>query len=167
MKYLKLFCLMAALIAFAIPSFATDANAAAAFERLKKLEGTWDATTPDGKTARVSYEVLANGTALVERDSHDGTAMETVYHLDGDSLVLEHYCMAGNQPRMRAANYNPQTGELRFDFVSVSNLSSPGAGYMHNAKFRFISDDQFAAEWQFYENGKPKFTEQIQFKRVR
>jgi hypothetical protein len=170
MKHLKLFSLLGLLAALAIPTFAVDNNAAAAFERLKKLAGTWEATTKDGKTARVTYEVIANGTAVVERDSgdgeHNGSAMETVYHLDGKDLVLEHFCMAGNQPKMRASGYNPQTGEVVFDFVSVGNLSSPAAGYMHNAKFRFVSNDQFAAEWTFFEDGKAKFTETIQSRRV-
>jgi hypothetical protein len=48
----------------------------------------------------------------------------------------------------------------------VGNLSSPAAGYMHNAKFRFVSNDQFAAEWTFFEDGKAKFTETIQSRRV-
>ena len=162
MKILKLFMLLT----LAISTFAADNNASAAFDRLKKLAGTWEATTPDGKTERVIYEVIANGSAVIERDQHDGGTMETVYHLDGDKLVLEHYCMAGNQPRMRASGYNPQTGELQFDFVGVENLSAPSAGYMHHAKFRFLDDNQFAAEWTFYQDGKAKFTETITNRRV-
>lgn len=166
MKHLKLFSLFTLTLSLSIPTFAADNNASAAFERLKKLSGTWEATTPDGKTERVTYEVIANGTAVIERDNHDGASMETVYHLDGDKLVLEHYCMAGNQPKMRASSYNPQTGELQFDFVGVENLSAPSSGYMHNAKFRFVDDNQLASEWTFYQDGKAKFTETIQSKRV-
>jgi len=167
MKHLKLFSAIPLLLTLSIPTFAADNNASAAFDRLKKLAGTWEATTPDGKSERVVYEVIANGTAVIERDAHEGGTMETVYHLDGDKLVLEHYCMAGNQPRMRASVYNPKTGELAFDFVGVENLSTPNAGYMHHAKFRFVDDNQFAAEWTFFQDGKAKFTETIQSKRIR
>jgi len=166
MKHPKLFSLFALLFALSIPTVAADNNASAAFDRLKKLAGTWEAKTPDGKAERVVYEVIANGSAVIERDYHEGGTMETVFHLDGDKLVLEHYCMAGNQPKMRASNYNPETGELQFDFVGVENLSTPAAGYMHHAKFRFVDDNQFAAEWTFYQDGKAKFTESIQNRRV-
>jgi len=165
MKHLKMFCLLGLVAALGIPSLAADNNAAA-FEKLKKLAGTWESRTSDGKTGKVTYEVIANGSAVIERDEHDGTSMETVYHLDGKDLVLEHYCMAGNQPKMRASVYNPQTGELQFEFVSVGNLSSPGAGHMHNAAFKFVDDNQFASEWTFFEGGKAKFTEKIESRRV-
>jgi hypothetical protein len=168
MKHLKLFPFFLLFAAIALPSFASDPSGSAAFERMKKLAGAWTATASDGKQVHVTYEVIGNGSALVERESASGdhAAMETVYHLDGDKLVLEHYCMAGNQPRMRASGYNPQTGELKFDFVSAGNLKSPSDGHMHNASFRFISNDQFAAEWTFYKDGKAQFTEKIQYKRV-
>ena len=89
---------------------------AAAFARLKTLVGEWEADTRMGK-AHVSYELIAGGTALVERESADKMpAMLTVYHLDGDRLLLTHYCMAGNQPRMQARSFNPESGELEFHF---------------------------------------------------
>jgi hypothetical protein len=164
MKKLKLFPLFVLIAAIAVPSFASDGTAA--FDRMKKLAGAWSATTAEGKNVRVTYEVIANGSAIVERESGDHEGMETVYHLDGDKLVLEHYCMAGNQPRMSASGYNPQTGELKFDFVSAGNLKSPNDGHMHDAKFRFINDNQFAAEWTFFKDGKAQFSEKIQYKRV-
>lgn len=170
MKHLRLFPLFLLFAAIAVPLFASDDSASAAFDRMKKLAGAWTATTAEGKQVRVTYEVIANGSALIERESGEafgnGSSMETVYHLDGDQLVLEHYCMAGNQPRMRASGYNPQTGELKFDFVSAGNLKSPNDGHMHNASFKFISNDQFASEWTFFKDGKAQFSEKIQYKRV-
>ncbi len=167
----KLFLCSLMFVAISLPTFASDTSATAAFERIKKLVGAWTATTPQGKQVRVTYELIANGSAVIERASGFGNdakadGMETVYHLDGDNLVLEHYCMAGNQPRMRASGYNPQTGELKFDFVSAGNLKSSNDGHMHNAQFRFVNDDQFASEWTFFKDGKAQFTEKIQYKRV-
>jgi hypothetical protein len=46
----------------------------------------------------VSYELIAGGTSLVEKESGERMpAMLTVYYLDGDRLLLTHYCMAGER----------------------------------------------------------------------
>lgn len=147
------------------PETATDA--AAAFARLKTLVGEWEANTPNGKS-HLSYELTGGGTALVERESEEKMAsMMTVYHLDGSRLILTHYCMAGNQPRMQARGINRETGEIEFQFVDITNLASPGAGHMHNATFRIIDNNHIDSEWQFYENGAPKMTEAAHYTRVR
>jgi hypothetical protein len=149
------------------PAPATRPDATAAFARLKTLVGEWEANTQMGK-AHLSYELTGAGTALVERDTAEKMpGMLTVYHLDGGRLILTHYCMAGNQPRMQARLFNPETGELQFQFLDITNLASPGAGHMHNANFRFVDHDHFETEWQFYENGKPKTAETFQYTRVR
>ena len=60
---------------------------AEAFARLKTLVGEWEGDTGMGK-AHLSYELIAGGTALVERETAEKMpAMLTVYHLDGDRLV--------------------------------------------------------------------------------
>lgn len=139
---------------------------AAAFARLKTLAGEWEADTRMGKTY-LSYEVIAGGTALVERETAEKMpAMLTVYHMDGGRLLLTHYCMAGNQPRMQAHVYNPESGELEFQFLDATNLS-PGAGHMHNARFRFVDRDHLWSEWEFYENGQRKISEAFQYTRIK
>ncbi len=96
----------------------------AAYARLKTLVGDWEATTDMGK-AHVSYELIAGGTSLVERESGEKMpAMLTVYYLDGDRLLLTHYCMAGNQPRMQARAFNAETGEVDFQFLDATNLAT-------------------------------------------
>jgi len=139
----------------------------AAFARLKTLVGEWEADTRMGK-AHLNYELIAGGTALVERVTAEKMpAMLTVYHMDGDRLQLTHYCMAGNQPRMQARTFNPESGELEFQFLDATNLASAGAGHMHSARIRFVDDRRLATEWEFYENGQRKFTETAQYTRVR
>jgi len=74
--------------------------AAAMFARIKSLAGQWEAQVNGGK-AEITYEVIAGGSAVMERESAEGMPpMLTVYYLDGNRLLLTHYCMAGNQPRM-------------------------------------------------------------------
>jgi hypothetical protein len=160
---------IAALAAAAIHAASPKSEAAAgpaAYARLKTLVGEWEADTGMGKV-HVSYELIAGGTSLVERESSDKMqAMLTVYYLDGDRLLLTHYCMAGNQPRMQARAFNPETGEVEFQFLDATNLT-PGAGHMHNAKIRVAGNDHYSAEWEFYENGQRKMAETAQYTRVK
>src|SRR5207245_777336 len=109
-KSLRVVCLSLIVAALGLVSVGTalaadtkkPANASLAFEKLKGLVGQWEATTQKG-TVTSSYELVANGTVLVERfKMKDEGEMETVYHLDGNHLVLTHYCTAGNQPHMQA-----------------------------------------------------------------
>ena len=138
----------------------------AAYARLKTLAGEWEADTAMGK-AHVSYELIAGGTSLVEKESSEKMpAMLTVYYLDGDRLLLTHYCMAGNHPRMQARAFNAETGEVAFEFLDATNLT-PGAGHMHNVKIRVADHDHLNTEWEFYENGQRKMAETAQYTRVK
>jgi hypothetical protein len=145
---------------------ATVATAAFAHQEPgRRLEAT-----PDGSKSHARYEVVSGGSAVVSISRATpwaANAMITVYYLDGDHLRLTHYCMAHNQPRMQAESFDRSTGELRFAFLDATGLSSPEAGHMHNATFRFIDADHFTADWQFFDGGKPKMTESMQYNRVR
>jgi hypothetical protein len=155
------FCLgVAALNGWSAP-VAKTIGAQAAFEQLKQLAGEWrGATRESDKTTEVRavYRVTASGSALIETlfpgSPHE---MVTVYHLDGDKLVLTHYCAAGNQPRMTLSRKStPQ--ELEFAFSGATNLKSAKAGHMHDLRLRFESANQISAEWDYFENGKKKET---------
>jgi hypothetical protein len=141
----------------------------AAFERMKSLAGDWEGPSGKGK-AHLRYEVVSGGSAVLEHFESDdmgpANAMVTVYYLDGGRLVLQHYCMAKNQPRMHAESFDSATGELRFAFLDATGLSGPEAGHMHNATFRFTDADHISQDWQFFQGGKPKFTESVPYTRV-
>jgi hypothetical protein len=145
----------------------TNAEANQAFARLKTLVGTWEADLGTQK-AQLSYELVAGESALLERETADKRpTMLTLYHRDGDRLVLTHYCMAGNQPRMQLRAFDPKSNEIAFDFDGATNLSSPAAGHMHTTTMHFVDANHIDTEWVFYENGKPTMTERAHYARVR
>jgi hypothetical protein len=169
MKRLLLIIATALLATLAIQAAGSKSEASvdatAAYSRLKALAGEWDSQS--GK-AHLSIQLIAGGTALVERESGEKMAeMMTVYHMDGDRLLLTHYCMAGNQPRMQASAFNRETGDLAFQFLDATNLANPNAGHMHDVKYHLVDNDHFTASWEFYENGQSKMSETFAYTRVK
>jgi hypothetical protein len=129
-----------------------------AFERLKKLVGDWQQANPKDEADRgkvtVRYRLTAGGSAVVETlFPGDDKEMLTVYHRDGNDLLLTHYCCCGNQPRMRA-RVGRDTNELVFDFDGGSNLDPARDPHMHNYRVRFVDADHLHGEWEFYQDGK-------------
>jgi predicted metal-binding membrane protein len=125
-------------------------------DRLKALAGEWEGKNTAGEAARVTYEVSANGTAVVETLSVGPMhTMVTVYHSDGDGLMLTHYCGVGNQPRMRAEKTHAPEMML-FSFADATNLASPADGHMHNLKLTFADKDHLRQTWTWREKGQEK-----------
>jgi len=163
------------ILAAAVLTAASDTpkpiQSTAAFDRLKQMAGEWESKDSAGKKSHIRYEVVSGGSAVVERYVSDAmgpdNAMETVYYLDGDRLLLTHYCMAHNQPRMQAESFDPSTGDLRFAFLDATGLSTQNAGHMHNVSMRFVDSNHVNADWQFFQDGKLKMTESVQYTRVK
>lgn len=153
--------LRAIVLLCAVPAWsaaqATSQPAASAFERLKALEGEWvDADGAFGSKGAVaaSYKVTGGGTAVLETFPV-GTAgeMVTMYHKDGNDLVLTHYCSAGNQPRMRARTFDGKA--LQFEFEGGTNIDPTVTSHMHSVTIEFLGPDQIRATWQNWSKGGP------------
>jgi hypothetical protein len=141
-------------------------DAKAAFDRLAALVGEWEGDNSMGKS-HITYELIAGGTVLLERERGERMpTMLTMYHLDGDRLMLTHYCAAGNQPRMQARSFDAAAGVLRFEFLDATNLAKDG-GHMRNATLRFVDKDHLSAVWEFFSGGERKSAEDFQYSRVR
>lgn len=166
-----LYTLVLALAVTSVGAEGPKVDGAAAFAQLKQLEGTWEARSADGKVARSVFELTASGTVLLERYSNEampgGGHMATAYHLDGADLVLTHYCVAKNQPVLRAERFDAAAKEIQFEFLRAGNLPSPAAGHMRRAKYRLIDANRFETQWEFFENGQKQMTETETFIRVR
>lgn len=133
----------------ATPSSAT----LAAFEKLKSLVGEWEArdgVSYGGKPIRISYKIVSQGTGVMETYTQVGSdviEMVTVYHLDGDKLVLTHFCAVNNQVRLRAEPPVEGAKELRFAFVDASNLSASNKEVMKDLVITFQDRDRFTQAW--------------------
>ena len=160
---LALTLLLATSVALVADDRPSAHDAAQAFEQLKKLEGRWQGQTSSGTVVEVDYQLTGNGTALVERFAMtEHPEMTTVYTLDGDSILLTHYCV-GNQPRMRASSFGAG-GEIRFDFVDVSGNTTEG--HMHHALVRYDGGGRMRSDWTYRQGGADAFTEVVEIERI-
>ncbi len=137
------------------------------FEKMKSLVGEWKGTSMNKKPATVTYTLVSDNSALMERLAVGGESeMVTMYHPDGDHLMMTHYCSAHNQPRMRSQTVSAEINNIIFDLVDVTNLSSPDAGHMKRLVVTFTDKDHFTQEWTWTQGGK-EMTEVFNFERER
>lgn len=141
--------------------------AQAMFGQVKSLAGTWEGKDPEGNAQKIVYRVVSNGSAVCEQmfpgQPHE---MVNMYHLDGDRLLVTHYCAMGNQPRM-AARAQPVATEIIFQPESVTNLADPAGDYMASLKLVMPDPDHLTQCWTSYENGKPGHTTEFTLTRAR
>jgi len=71
-----------------------------------------------------------------------------MFHLDGDRLILDHYCDAGNQPRM-VGTISPDSRTITFNVLDATNLLSSQPGHMQHVVFKLIDSDHHTELWEF------------------
>ena len=143
------------LIAMAAVVLATS-KSQAEFDQIKLLAGNWAGKATDGRPVHINYQVVSSGSAVMESIAEGaGAGMVTMYHLDGDQLMMTHYCSVGNQPRMRAdATSTPSA--IKFTFLDVTNLASPDAGRMQAHSIVWKDADHVTQYWIWREKGKDR-----------
>jgi hypothetical protein len=151
-----------------------QSDAQKSFDKIKTMEGSWEGhvtTTPphpdiDGKAIQVSLRVTSMGNAVV----HEMTGMGrpdhpvTMVYLDGDRLVLTHYCDAGNRPRM-AGKILADGKTVDFDFLDVSG--SLQYGHMHHADFTEIDANHHTEDWTYMEPGDKPVRAHMELQRAK
>ena len=129
-------------------SAAQESAAQKSFEQLKSLAGSWEGAL-DGQSLHVTLRVTSMGNALMHEMKGAGPDDPiTMFNLDGDRLMLTHYCDAGNQPRM-AATVSPDGKTIVFDFLEATNLQSSQMGHMQRVTFTFIDANHHTEKWEF------------------
>ena len=159
---LMLSCALMSLSGLAFAQAAAPSEAQKSFTQLKTFSGTWqgpvtiDPPMPgmdNGSGTQVSLRVTSRGNALVH-EMKDPTKPDdpakydhpvTMLYLEGDRLLLTHYCDAGNRPRMVARSSDGKT--LEFDFLDVAG--STKYGHMQHAVFTLIDANHHIEDWTY------------------
>jgi hypothetical protein len=125
-------------------------NSQSAFNQIKSLAGEWKGDAAEGGQTMpltLKYEVISGGSAVMETMGFPGSpGMVSVYYQNGDKLMMTHYCTSNNQPRLQASNFDiPE--RLDFQFLDISNLSSPDAEHIGGLILTFKDKDHIVQEW--------------------
>lgn len=136
---------------------------ASLFTPLLSLEGRWQLV---GTEDMVEFTTSSAGTAIREvmfpGMEHEMTNM---YTLNGDSVVMTHYCAAGNQPHMRAEVLG--NGRLDFQFVDVQDLGAADEHYMGEMSLVWVDDDRVEQHWRSFIAGEHQPEDDMVFELVR
>src|SRR5215470_6661901 len=130
MKLLR-FTLSFVLMLFSTVAFAqTDAQNF--FKKLKTLTGSWEGTY-EGIPLHVSFRVTSTGHALMHEATSPGRHEDplTIFYLEGDRLLLTHYCDAGNRPHMEG-KMSSDGKTVEFDLLDVANYNNKQFGHMQH-----------------------------------
>jgi hypothetical protein len=116
---------------------AEKSPAEAAFERLKSLAGTWETRVDEKHTGVATYTVTGGGQVVLEVMG----GMATAYHFDKDTLMMTHYCGAGNQPRMKAKTVSHDGRHVAFVMYDITNHpTAKTSSYSSALDLRFGDD---------------------------
>ncbi len=143
--------------AVAAPSPASQAT----MNQLKSLAGNWEMENPEkqGEWNLASTFQVTSGGNVVREIMFPGLPheMTNTYHLDGDSVVVTHYCAIGNQPRMRAVSndgHHHSSNQIHFQFDSVTNFTGGDQTYMGDLLLTMNGPDSLTQNWRSYQHGK-------------
>ncbi len=129
-----------------------QSDAHKSFDLLKGLEGNWAGKNQQGQPVQVTFRMTAGGSALMSEILGRGPEnMITMFHMDGDRLLMTHYCGAGNQPRMKVIASDAKS--VSFEFMDGTNIG-PGDGHMQRATFTEPDPNHHVEEWFFLDHGK-------------
>jgi hypothetical protein len=151
MKSLRALATVAILVLAATLAMA-ESDAQKTFGLLKSMEGNWSGTNAKGQPLQISFRLTAGGSALMSEIHGEGHEnMITMFHMDGDRLVMTHYCGAGNQPRLKIIAADEKSAS--FEFFDGTNIA-PGDGHMQRATFTQPDANHHLEEWVFLDHGK-------------
>jgi hypothetical protein len=172
MKYLR-FALCFLVVSLSAAALA-QSDAQKSFEKLKTLSGSWEghvATFPpaaeiEGKAMKVTLRTTSMGNALIHEMTGAGRPDDpiTMLYLDGDRVMLTHYCDAGNRPRM-AGKMSADGKTVEFDFLDVAG--STQYGHMHHAVFSFVDADHHTEDWTYMEPGDKPVRAHLELQRTK
>jgi hypothetical protein len=131
------------------------------FEIFKGFEGKW-AIRSGQKTLPIemTYESGSKGSIVTEQFGKE----LSVFYRDGQSLLMTHFCNAGNQPRLRLRK-NTRAGVFEFQMFDITNLQSADADHVERVVYKIIDDKTIDLEI-VWKKGKSEESEKYTLTRI-
>jgi hypothetical protein len=136
-------------------------DAETAFAFLSSMAGSWEGNSREHDHAaaaarRVDVRTSAAGSAVIQT-LYPGAPQEmlNVFHMDGDTLLLTHYCAAQNAPVMKFEKTDVP-GEIRFVFNGGTNFDAAVDVHAHEGSFHVKDRDTVASSFITWAGGQPQ-----------
>ena len=135
-------------------------DADSAFEFIKTMVGEWNRSSGDhdhGSTSHaVTFRVTAAGSSVLETIfPGDDNEMLSVYHMDGDNLLLTHYCALQNAPILKFEK-SDKPGEIKFAFQGGTNFDPQVDLHVHEGTFKIKDANTVESTFITFADNKPR-----------
>jgi hypothetical protein len=125
---------------------ADSARAKSSLDMLRSWKGAWTLVDA-GKTLpiKMSYDEASRGNVVTEQFGRE----LSVFFIDGDALIMTHYCNRGNIPRLKL-NDASTVDHLEFEQVDVANLATATTPHVHKVIYSRVNTKMIELElvWQ-------------------
>jgi hypothetical protein len=114
-----------------------------ALDTFKGFRGTWTIQAGE-KTLpfKMTYDIGSKDSIVTEFFGKE----LSVFYQDGESLLMTHFCNAGNQPRLKLMQ-NTQAGIYAFEMFDITNLKGAQDGsHVQRAVYRVINEKRMELE---------------------
>jgi hypothetical protein len=131
-------------------------DADSAFEFLKTLAGDWARGDDDSQASSSNFRVSGAGSTVIETIfPGQPSEMVTVYHRDGDDLLLTHYCALWNAPVLKFEK-SDKPGEIKFAFHGGTNFDPKVDMHVHQGALQIKDADTLEMNFVAFAGGKPQ-----------
>ncbi|MEM7393688.1 MAG: hypothetical protein AAF492_15190 [Verrucomicrobiota bacterium] len=125
-------------------------------QKIKSLAGTWSGEVDMGQgpqTMTVIYKVTAGGSAVIET-TFPGTPKEMVsmYHDEKGKLSMTHYCMLGNQPKMKMTG--SKDNQISMKLAKKKSIKKDEM-HVHGLVIELVDENNIKQTWSSYVGDKP------------
>src|SRR6185436_14751329 len=134
---------------------AAQSDAQKAFEKLKTLAGSWQGSVM-GMPIQATIRVTSRGNAILHEVTSSAMPDNpiTMIYVDGDRLLLTHYCDSGNRPRMEGKISSDGNG-VEFTLVDISGNTEKG--FMNHVVFTIVDVNHHSEESTWMLPGNKSF----------
>jgi len=114
----------------------SQSDAQKAFEKLKTLAGSWQGSVM-GMSVQATIRVTSRGNAILHEMTSSAMPDNpiTMIYVDGDRLLLTHYCDSGNRPRMEG-KMSPDGNSVEFTLIDITGNTEKG--FMNHVAFTIV-----------------------------